>query len=58
MTWSAMCWLGRMRDAGVFCSSQARRASEEVKALAGQFLIAPDLAATVELILADREKQP
>jgi histidinol-phosphate phosphatase family protein len=30
-------------------------ASEEVQALAGQFLIAPDLAATVELILADRE---
>ena len=30
-------------------------ASEEVHTLAGQFLTAPDLAATVELILADRE---
>jgi histidinol-phosphate phosphatase family protein len=31
-------------------------ASEEVPALAGQFLTAPDLAATVELILAGREQ--
>jgi histidinol phosphatase-like enzyme len=31
-------------------------ASEEVLALAGQFLTAPDLAATVELILAGREQ--
>jgi histidinol-phosphate phosphatase family protein len=33
-------------------------ASDEVQALAGQFLTAPDLAATVELILADREPSP
>ena len=31
-------------------------ASEEVQTLSGQFLTAPDLAATVELILADREQ--
>ncbi len=34
-----------------------RTASKEEQALAGQFLTAPDLAATVELILADRDRR-